>query len=702
MEQTVLNDRYEIQEKIGEGGMATVYMGHDARLNRRVAIKILHGRYVDDDEFVARFQHEAQAAANLNHVNVVRVYDVGQDGDTHYIVMECIDGTNLKTIINRDAPLKVGEAVNITEAIAQGLEAAHRVGLVHRDIKPQNIMVASDGTIRIADFGIAKSHLSQTLTQSGIIGTADYISPEQAQGKGATPRSDIYSLGVTLYEMLTGRLPFVGDGPLAVAMQHVSAAPLPPRQINPLVPPHVEALVLQALSKDPLRRPEGAQAFAELLRTYRDMANQQTMVGTDAMPYPSAAGSVPPGVSPVGGSAGSRPITGKLSSSSTGRMIPPKPRLARAPDHGGVGFLGAILVILILLLVGGGMVFLVTSGIFDFQSTIAGDDPEPKPTRVLPLTLTGETPIATDEIVATPTPSFTATPTPTLTTTPTPTETPVPKVTVPDITGMTEDVAQQTMQEVGLVPSRSDVVYSDSVPEGAVVEQFVPAYSEVEEGVSVSYTVSQGPEITLVEAPDLTFRRLDSARREAEQLGLAVEVYQEPSRDISEGFIIRQEPNPKMRVESGDTIRLYVSMGDVVMVPDLREKFEEEAKRILAATDGLTWSYSDQQGPDKLGTAYYQLPEGIVVSTIPEEGSWVPRGTVVTLGIRAYEATPTPATESEQGSDDAGTSGEESHPPEDDASQEGEQPATDATPEGNNEPPTPPMPPPTMQPENGE
>lgn len=387
-------------------------------------------------------------------------------------------------------------------------------------------------------------------------------------------------------------------------------------------------------------------------------------------------------------------------------MMPPKPRLARAPDHGGVGFFGAILAIFILLLVGGGMVFLVTSGIFTFQSTIAGDDPEPKPTRVLPLTLTDETPIATEVVAATPTPTFTATPTPTLTATPTPTETPVPMVTVPDITGLTENVAQQTLQEVGLVPVRGDVVYSDNVPEGAVVEQFVPAYSEVEEGDSVSYSVSQGPEITVVEAPDLAFRRLESARREAEQLGLAVEVYQEPSREVSEGFIIRQEPNPSMRVESGDTIRLYVSMGDVVMMPDLRGKFEEEAKRILAATDGLAWSYSDQQGLDKLGNEYYQLPEGMVVSTIPDEGSWVPRGTVVTLGIRAYEATPTPEGEAEQEQHEGGTGAEESSPPDNDASQDGEQPAPDATPDAtpdaSDEPPTPPMPPPTMEPENGE
>ena len=199
MQQKILDNRYELEHKIGEGGMARVYVGRDLRLSRRVAVKVLQGQYVSDRDFLDRFRHEAQAAAILTHPNVVDVYDVGQDGDIHYIVMEYIDGTDLKAVINREAPLAIDKAISIAEAVARGLEAAHRVGLVHRDIKPQNIIVAPDGYVRITDFGIAKSHLSTALTETGVtFGTVDYISPEQAQGKPATSRSDVYALGVTL------------------------------------------------------------------------------------------------------------------------------------------------------------------------------------------------------------------------------------------------------------------------------------------------------------------------------------------------------------------------------------------------------------------------------------------------------------------------------------------------------------------------
>src|SRR5215216_4937284 len=223
MQQKILNNRYELQQKIGEGGMARVYQGRDMRLNRQVAVKVLHSHYATDAGFLQRFHHEAQAAANLRHPNIVDVYDVGQDGDIHYIVMEYVEGSDLKGAIARNVPLPIEQAVPIAEAVARALEAAHRIGLVHRDIKPQNIIVGPQGQVKITDFGIAKSSLSTALTETGVtFGTADYISPEQARGQPATPRSDIYSLGVTLYETLTGRLPFGGDSSIAVAMQHVS------------------------------------------------------------------------------------------------------------------------------------------------------------------------------------------------------------------------------------------------------------------------------------------------------------------------------------------------------------------------------------------------------------------------------------------------------------------------------------------------
>ncbi|MEP7189894.1 MAG: protein kinase, partial [Roseiflexaceae bacterium] len=252
MQQKILNDRYELEQKIGEGGMARVYRGRDLRLNRQVAIKVLHSHFASDANFLQRFHHEAQAAANLRHPNIVDVYDVGQDADMHYIVMEYVAGSDLKALLMRSGALPIEQAVYVGECVANGLEAAHRIGMVHRDIKPQNIIVGEQGQVKITDFGIAKSSLSTALTETGVtFGTADYISPEQARGQTATPRSDLYSLGVTLYETLTNRLPFSGDSSIAVAMQHVSADPPPPRMYNPRIPPQLESLVLRALSKDP-------------------------------------------------------------------------------------------------------------------------------------------------------------------------------------------------------------------------------------------------------------------------------------------------------------------------------------------------------------------------------------------------------------------------------------------------------------------
>src|SRR5262245_61868865 len=272
MQQKVLNERYELDQKIGEGGMARVYRGRDLRLNRQVAIKVLHSHYASDTNFLQRFHHEAQAAANLRHPNIVDVYDVGQDGDLHYIVMEYVPGSDLKALLMRNGALPIEQAVYVAECVANGLDAAHRVGMVHRDIKPQNIIVGEQGQVKITDFGIAKSSFSTALTETGVtFGTADYISPEQARGQPATPRSDIYSRGITLSDMLTGRLPFGGDSSVAVAMQHVSSDPPPLRMYNPRIPPQLESLALRALNKEPDGRPATAREFARQLQSYRDV-----------------------------------------------------------------------------------------------------------------------------------------------------------------------------------------------------------------------------------------------------------------------------------------------------------------------------------------------------------------------------------------------------------------------------------------------
>jgi serine/threonine protein kinase len=264
---TILNDRYRLIEPIGEGGMATVYRALDTRLGRTVAIKILHPEYSRDRPFIQRFQQEAEFAASLGaHPNIVAIYDIGEDGRLHFIVMELIDGRTLKDLIRERAPFAVAEAFGIGSQVASALDFAHKRGLVHRDVKPQNIMVTSDGTAKVTDFGIAQSAAASQLTRTGmVIGTVHYFSPEQAQGKPATPASDIYSLGIILYEMLTAHLPFDAENAVGVAMQHIQSTPPSPWDYNSALPARAVGTFMRALEKDPRNRYRDAAEFAAAL-----------------------------------------------------------------------------------------------------------------------------------------------------------------------------------------------------------------------------------------------------------------------------------------------------------------------------------------------------------------------------------------------------------------------------------------------------
>jgi eukaryotic-like serine/threonine-protein kinase len=261
---TVVDERYRLERKIGAGGMADVWLADDTELDRRVAVKILHDRFAQDKEFVQRFQREAQSAAGLQHPNVVGIFDRGAFRDTYFIAMEYVDGPSLKDLVK--GGMGIQEAISFIRQVLNAARFAHRKGIVHRDLKPQNVLIDDEGRARVADFGIARAGENSDITATGsVMGTAQYISPEQAQGKETTPRSDIYSIGVMLYEALTGRVPFEGESAVAVALKQVSEAPRRPSAINPNIPPALDAVVMRALAKDPDARFKDADAFLKAL-----------------------------------------------------------------------------------------------------------------------------------------------------------------------------------------------------------------------------------------------------------------------------------------------------------------------------------------------------------------------------------------------------------------------------------------------------
>ena len=270
MNRQIVNRRYRVERRIGEGGTAEVYLGFDIVLNRRVAIKTLRPQFAANRAFRLRFEREAQQAARFSHPNIISIFDVGEDGGLPFIMMEFIDGQTLKEIIETEGPFHPDDVAILIEQVAAGLDYAHQHGLVHRDVKPQNILVDRHGLAKVVDFGIAKGLTDKSLTETGSsLGTVHYISPEQASGLMATPESDIYSLGVIAYEMLTGQLPFESDSSVGVAMRHLNDQPIDPAEINPNVPPEAADVVLQALSKNPTRRYPTAGAFARALSDWR-------------------------------------------------------------------------------------------------------------------------------------------------------------------------------------------------------------------------------------------------------------------------------------------------------------------------------------------------------------------------------------------------------------------------------------------------
>lgn len=629
-----LTDRYQVTSHLARGGMADVYEGLDTLLNRRVAIKMLHAQYSADEAFVKRFRREAQAAANLSHPNIVGIYDWGQAQGTYFIVMELVDGRSLRDILKSEGPLLARRATEIASEAAAALSVAHQAGLVHRDVKPGNILIAKDGTVKVTDFGIARAwDDSQELTKTGaVIGTATYFSPEQAQGANADARSDIYALGVVLYEMLTGRPPFTGDSPMSVAFQHVSAeAPLP-SSLNPDVPTSLDAVVGRAMRKDPNGRYQTADEMrADLVSVLR---------GQEVAPAVAAATAVA-----VGDNA-TRVMTGQVPPATA-----PPDEVYREVEEQPSSQLPFILTAAGLLIALGILFFFLfrlISGPDDAETmvevpNVVGQTQQDALARLqLDGFLVKVTPEASDEVE----PGIVIRTNP-----PGGSEAPqgsevevfvstgAEEFPVPPLVGQTLEQAEQLIIDAQLTVGRVTERPDGEVAEGTVLEQDPGPGVEVGAGTPVNLVVSSGPETH--ELPNLVGQTERDAISQLNELDLLFTVNDEYSDDVGEGLVIRTDPEAGTEVQSGDTVLLVVSQGPApVEVPDLIGMTPGQAENALDDV-GLEINVSNSTQP-----VVDPGQDGVVVDQFPEEGVTLFPGDVVTVTLGKYTPPPTTSTTS--------------------------------------------------------
>jgi eukaryotic-like serine/threonine-protein kinase len=467
----VLLDRYEVGRLLGAGGMAEVFEGRDRLLARRVAIKVPLSQHAHDPEFAHRFRREAQAAASLSHPGVVAVYDTGSENGTHFIVMEYVDGRTLKDVIRAEAPLYPGRAAEITADVCAALAAAHARGLVHRDVKPANIMLMPDGRVKLMDLGIARAAVGETLTQTAaMLGTAQYLSPEQAQGQAVDFRSDLYSLGCCLYEMLTGTVPFRGATPVAIAYRHVREDPAPPRLLNPDIPPSLEAVCLKAMAK----RPEDRYQTAAELRA--DLERARTGQRVDAGPVAGAA-------TAAMATTMLPPLAGDPTAAPGGPVTPGRAARHAEPPPGRRWWWLYVLVPLGVLGLAVGVAFLV--------SRLVDPPPEPSVAPTLP-TATAPRPVSTTLLQTStsqlPTTSRLPTTTAPPTTVPT-TQAQPNQVQMPDVIGRRPRVARAQLEALGLQVNQQQVPVQDPGQANRVIQQVPPAGTTLGRGSTVAIFV---------------------------------------------------------------------------------------------------------------------------------------------------------------------------------------------------------------------
>ncbi len=618
---TMLQDRYEILEKIGSGGMSEVYKAKCHKLNRLVAIKVLKSEFTSDATFVSKFKMEAQAAAGLSHPNIVNIYDVVDEGDIHFIVMELVEGITLKSYITKKGHLDVKEAIGIAIQVASGIEAAHEQHIIHRDIKPQNMLISMDGKVKVADFGIARAVSSQTMNAATVVGSVHYISPEQARGGYSDERSDLYSLGITMFEMVTGHVPFEGDNTVTVALAHLEDPMPDPRTLNPDVSPSLARIILKCTEKRPEHRyPNAAAVISDLRRAL--LNDDDPAVGAIVEEDHSSDTIVisPKELNLIKTRSGERireskpvkeirerrerrDLEKRYDQPENGKKDPKKNKESDEATGlekilTGLGVAAAVIIVAVVI------VFILKLGGL-FRSSTPEDPAETASveatTEEAKTTAASETAISQKEVY------------------------------MPNLVGYSEEDAEKILQGLDLT-MQVEQENSDEVEKGMVISQKEDPDTVVPRFSKVTVVVSAGSDKVDLSELGLSGMTLETAVRLLEGKNLKADVQEEASEDVTSGTIIRYEPEDKVAL--GSTVTLYVSTGpeeEFVSVPNLYGKTDTEAAALLSASGLVAGEVTKEY--DSTISAGHVISQGVEAGTQVAPGDTVDY--VLSLGPEA-------------------------------------------------------------------
>jgi beta-lactam-binding protein with PASTA domain/predicted Ser/Thr protein kinase len=611
-EDSVVDGRYRVLRRLGSGGMADVWCAQDQQLDRKVALKVLHHRFAQDHEFVERFRREASAAAGLQHPNVVGIFDRGEVDGTYYIAMQYVEGASLKQLIERG--LSISAAVGVIRQVLEATRFAHEHGIVHRDLKPHNILVNREGRATVADFGIARAGHSEITQTGSVMGTAHYLSPEQAQGLPVTPASDLYSIGVMLYEALTRQVPFEGDSAVAVALKQVSEQPEPPSRLNPEVSPALDSVVLKALAKDPSNRFSSADEFLRALEAAKREPGQpigETQAFAAVVPAP----------------------VGAEDEAAVAEDAPPIPPPPDADADARRRRWRWIALVVIGLLLGGVAAWALTRPAQVLVPDVArpGTDVEEattileaegfevvqegRPAEQREGQVIETDPPAGDEVDegSTVTVFFSEG---------------LGQARVPNVVGLTREEAERLLDEEGFGATFVERPDSD-VDEGLVISTRPPANTRLDVGDTVRLFVSSGPDLTTV--PDVVGESEATAEAEIEQAGFVPNVDTAES-DVEEGTVFDQTPDGGQEAETGSEVTIVVSEGpaepETVTVPNVEGLRQDRATSALSG-DGFDVSIDQVETSDS-------TEDGIVLDQFPSGGTEAEPGTQVTIRVGTF------------------------------------------------------------------